>query len=71
LNMLCFTAPVAVAISIAYFLVTDIPGMTDLCYYNAVPINAHGKVEVRFCVLIVDARVCCAIALYGPFPFCE
>lgn len=66
LHMLCVTALIAVAISIAYFLVTSIPGITDMCYYNQIPPNARGKVEVRFCPMVVDARVCCAIALYSP-----
>jgi len=33
-----------------------------MCYYNRIPPNARGKVEVRFCPMVVDARVCCAIA---------
>lgn len=67
--MLCLTAPIAVAISIAYFLVTSIPGITDMCYYNQIPPDARGKVEVRFCPMVVDARVCCAIVLYSSLLF--
>jgi hypothetical protein len=62
-DLICTTATVALFYSVAYFAVVDIPGLTDICYFNSIPQDLKANVEERLCTLVVDARVVTGIAL--------